>query len=134
MQEKRDSFARSAPRNDKNLSFSASCSACLLFYLRGNQPRRAQACPTQLFPYTGIAAPWITRASSEHKNRMTRAISSGLGHFEKSASGMAFRFTAVSMMLGKTEFTLMLKGFTSAASESIKASAAAFDAAYSAPP
>src|SRR5216683_6870439 len=27
MQEKRDSSARSAPRNDKNLSFSASCEA-----------------------------------------------------------------------------------------------------------
>src|SRR6266851_4501786 len=28
MQEKRDSSARSAPRNDKNLNFSASCEAC----------------------------------------------------------------------------------------------------------
>jgi len=28
MQEKRDSSARSAPRNDKNFSFSASYSAC----------------------------------------------------------------------------------------------------------
>src|SRR6266851_10401818 len=28
MQEKRDSSARIAPRNDKNLSFSASCEAC----------------------------------------------------------------------------------------------------------
>src|ERR1700694_6126369 len=27
---KRDPSARSAPRNDKNLSFSASCSACLV--------------------------------------------------------------------------------------------------------
>ena len=60
---------------------------------------------------------------------MTRAISSGFGHLEKSASGMAFRFTAVSIMLGSTEFTLMPYGFTSAASESIIASAAAFDAA-----
>ncbi|MBZ5512407.1 MAG: hypothetical protein LAN70_14725 [Acidobacteriia bacterium] len=30
-------------------------------------------------PYTGTAAPWINLASSLHKNRITRAISSGFG-------------------------------------------------------
>src|ERR1700680_1175248 len=47
-QEKRDSSARSAPRNDKNLSFSASCSACLLlnFVSSTRKSDRLEACPT----------------------------------------------------------------------------------------
>ena len=45
-QEKRDSSARSAPRNDKNMSFSASCSACLLLRAWKALTRRAEACPT----------------------------------------------------------------------------------------
>ena len=65
---------------------------------------------------------------------MTRAMSSGLGHFEKSAFGMALRLTAVSMTLGSTEFTRTPVPATSAARESINASAAAFDAAYAAAP
>jgi len=60
---------------------------------------------------------------------MTRAMSSGFGHFAKSALGIAFRFTSVSMMLGKIEFTLTPVPFTSAASESIIATAPAFEAA-----
>ena len=31
MQEKRDSLARSAPRNDKIVNFSAACSACRVY-------------------------------------------------------------------------------------------------------
>src|SRR4029077_75628 len=59
----------------------------------------------QLSPYTGIAAPCISFASGLHRNRITWAISSGLGHLEKSAFGMALRLGSVSMMLGSTEFT-----------------------------
>ena len=32
-------------------------------------------------PYTGIAAPWITSASGEHRKRMTLAMASGVGHW-----------------------------------------------------
>src|SRR2546422_6535027 len=77
-----------------------------------------------------MAAPCTTRASSEHKKSITRAISSGFGHFEKSALGMAWRLAGVSKMLGTTELTLMWYGFTSSASESNRASAPALEAAY----
>ena len=60
---------------------------------------------------------------------MTRAISSGFGHFVKSAVGIAFRFASVSMMLGSIEFTRTPFPLSSAANESIMATAAAFDAA-----
>ena len=76
----------------------------------------------------------MTLASSLHKNVITRAISSGFGHFAKSAFGIAFRFAAVSMMLGSNEFTRTPLPATSAASESIIAIAAAFEAAYAAAP
>src|SRR6267154_3872898 len=76
----------------------------------------------------------MTLASSLHKNRMTRAMSSGFGHFEKSAVGMALRFAAVSMMLGRIEFTRTPLPFRSAAKESIRATAADFEAAYEAAP
>src|SRR2546426_6875162 len=77
-----------------------------------------------------MAAPCTTRASSEHKKSITRAISSGFGHFEQSALGMAWRLAGVSKMLGTTELTLMWYGFTSSASESNRASAPALEAAY----
>src|SRR6266404_4255440 len=41
---------------------------------------RASAMKRQLSPYTGTAAPWISLASSLHKNKITRAMSSGFGH------------------------------------------------------
>src|SRR5690348_7083574 len=79
----------------------------------GNCKVKNQICniAVQLFPYTGMVAPRITRASSEQRNNITRAISSGFGHLEKSACGIAARLAAVSMMLGSTEFTLMLYAF-----------------------
>ena len=52
-------------------------------------------------------------------------MSSGFGHFAKSALGMAFRLASVSMMLGRIEFTRTPVPFTSAANESIIATAAA---------
>ena len=76
----------------------------------------------------------MTSASALHRNRMTRAIASGFGHLAKSAFGIALRLASVSMMLGKTEFTRTPVPLSSAASESIKARAAAFDAAYAAAP
>ena len=71
---------------------------------------------------------------SLHKNKITCASSSGFGHAAKSAPGIACRFAGVSMMLGKIEFTRTPVPFASAASESIIATAAAFDAAYAAAP
>src|SRR5438270_417718 len=47
----------------------------------------------------------MTLASSLHKNKMTRAMSSAFGHLVKSAFGMALRFGSVSMMLGRMLFT-----------------------------
>jgi hypothetical protein len=60
---------------------------------------------------------------------MTRAMFSGFGHLEKSASGIAFRLACVSMMLGRIEFARTPVPFKSAARESINATAAAFEAA-----
>src|SRR4030095_9235647 len=79
-------------------------------------------------------APRITLASSLHKKRMPRAMSAGLGHFAKSALGMAFLLASVSMILGRTEFTRTPVPLRSAAREYIIAIAAAFEAAYAAAP
>src|SRR6185436_6348563 len=79
-------------------------------------------------------APRTTFASSLHRNRMTRAMSTGLGHFAKSALGMAFLLGSVSMILGSTEFTRTPVPLRSAAREFIIAIAAAFEAAYAAAP
>src|SRR5260370_17864943 len=81
----------------------------------------------QLSPKTGIAAPRMTLASSLHKNRMTRAMSCGFGHFKKSAFGMALRFASVPMMLGRIEFTRTPVPFKSAPRASIMATAAALE-------
>ena len=55
-------------------------------------------------PYTGIAAPLVTAASSETRKRTTRAISAGWTHFEWSASGCAARLAGVSITLGRIAF------------------------------
>ena len=68
-------------------------------------PDAAELTNSQPAPYTGMEAPCTTLASSLHKNRMTRAISSGFGHCVKLAVGIAFRLAEVSMMLGRIEFT-----------------------------
>ena len=78
---------------------------------------------------TGGLGRAVTLASSLHKNRMTRAISSGFGHFAKSACGMALRLASVSMILGRTVFARTPLPFKSAASESSSATAADFEAA-----
>src|SRR5438045_8706012 len=88
----------------------------------------------QASPYTGTDASLISFASSQHKKRITRAISSGFGHLEKSAPGIALRLTAVSIMPGRTEFARTPVPLRSAASESIIATAAALDAAYAGAP
>jgi hypothetical protein len=56
-------------------------------------------------------------------------MSSGFGHFPKSALGIAFRFASVSMILGKIELRRTPLPFRSAARESVIARAAAFVAA-----
>src|SRR5579871_4652906 len=91
--------------------------------------RAFQAFVAYLLPNTGMAAPWITLAAGLERNKITRAISSGVGHFEKSAPGMAWRLAGVSMMLGRMELTRTPLPARSAASESISASAAALEAA-----
>ncbi len=45
------------------------------------------------------------RTIAAQEQYVTLAMSSGFGHFAKSALGIAFRFASVSMMLGRTEFT-----------------------------
>jgi glutamate racemase len=80
-------------------------------------------------PQTGIAAPRTSFAPPPQRKRTTRAISSGFGHVAKSASGIALRFASVSMIEGRIVFTLTPVSFRSAASEVIRATAAAFDAA-----
>ena len=82
----------------------------------------------QELPKPGMDAPWITLAASLHRKTITWAMSSGLGHFAKSALGIAFRFAWVSMMLGSTEFARTPVPFKSSARESIIATAAALDA------
>ena len=88
-----------------------------------------RACAAQPAPYTGMAAPWITFASSLHRNSTTRAMSSGRGQRAKSAAGIARRLATLSMMLGSTELTRTPLPARSAARLSISASTAAFDAA-----
>jgi hypothetical protein len=53
-------------------------------------------------------------------------MSSGFGHFAKSASGIALRFAAVSMMLGKIEFARTPVPFKSAARQSTIADSGGF--------
>jgi hypothetical protein len=81
-----------------------------------------------------MAAPWIVFALSHDKNKMTCAMSWGFGQVAKSASGIAFRFATVSMMLGRIEFTRTPVPLQSAARESMSATAAALDAAYAPAP
>src|SRR5690348_6462276 len=76
----------------------------------------------------------MSLASSLDKNKITSAIASGVGHLLKSAFGIARRFAAVSMMLGRTELARTPVPFKSAARESIIATAAALDATYAAAP
>jgi hypothetical protein len=51
----------------------------------------------------------MSSASSLQRKRMTRAICSGLGHFVKSALGIALRFASVSMMLGSQESSAQIQ-------------------------
>jgi len=56
-------------------------------------------------------------------------MSAGLGHFAKSAVGIAFLLVSVSKILGRMEFTRTPVPLRSAAREFIIAIAAAFEAA-----
>src|SRR5690606_14263255 len=81
------------------------CSGSLLFLLIANCWPLIAA--FQLLPYTGIAAPVIARAASEHRNRNTRAICSGDTHLLKSAFGRSARFSGVSIVPGSTQLTVI---------------------------
>ena len=81
------------------------------------------------FPYTVIAEPLTGLMLSETSPVITTAISIGGTHLEKSACGIAFRFSAVSMVLGRTAFTFMSSFLTSSAMVSVRTSTPAFDTA-----
>src|SRR5512134_207679 len=72
--------------------------------------------------------------SSEQRKRITRAISAGDTHLEKSALGWDSRLAGVSMTLGRIAFARMPSSRYSASSERTSASTAAFEIAYAAPP
>jgi hypothetical protein len=67
----------------------------------------------------------VTAASSEHRKRTTGAISSGLTHLSKSASGIDSRFAGVSIVEGRIAFARMPSSRYSACSTSTNASTAA---------
>ena len=52
-------------------------------------------------------APETAEAASDARYAMTSATASVLTHVDRSASGIAFRLPAVSMVLGSTAFTVM---------------------------
>src|SRR5262249_2951793 len=79
-------------------------------------------------PVTGIAAPCIALAASEARNSTTSASASGATQRRGSALGMSLRFCGVSMMLGRTQFTLMPLSRSSAAMLSVRRITALFEA------
>src|SRR5437763_1533090 len=65
---------------------------------------------------------------------MVSASSAGVGHFEKSASGIDLRLAAESMIDGSTALTRMPSPVTSAARLCVIIATAAFDALYATMP
>jgi len=63
---------------------------------------------------TGSATPCTARASFEARNTIAFARSSGATQRAGSASGIATRFSGVSMIVGSTQFTLMPRSRSSA--------------------
>ena len=55
-------------------------------------------------------------------------MAAGSTHLLKSASGMALRFWGVSIVDGRTQFTLMLNAFSSSASDSVNRNTALLEA------
>src|SRR5260221_597462 len=84
----------------------------------------------QTRPVTGIAAPWIARAASEARNKITSASASGATQRRGSAPGMSARFCGVSMTLGSTQLTLMPLSRSSADMLSVIRITALFAALY----
>jgi hypothetical protein len=76
-------------------------------------------------PATGIAAPWIARASSEVRKTMTLARSTGRTHRAGSASGIAARLSGVSIVVGSTQLTFTLRSRSSDAIDSVRRTTAA---------
>lgn len=79
-------------------------------------------------PVTGMAAPWIALAASLARNAMTSASAGGATQREGSASGMAARFSGVSMIEGSTQFTLMPLSLSSPDIASVSRISALFEA------
>jgi glycerol uptake facilitator-like aquaporin len=57
---------------------------------------------------------------------VTAAISAAVAHRDGSAFGIAARFSALSMMRGRTQLAVMPSRFVSSASDSVHRSSAAF--------
>lgn len=66
-----------------------------------------------------MSAPWIASLSEDTKKAITAASLSSGTHLLMSARGIALRLSGVSRTLGKTPFTLMLCGFSSAEALSV---------------
>src|SRR4051812_32810073 len=77
---------------------------------------------------TGSAAPCTARASSEARNTMTLARSAGATQRAGSTFGMSARFCGVSMMVGRTQLTLMFFSRSSADMVSVSRITALFEA------
>src|SRR5262245_34942542 len=78
--------------------------------LRSIQAERRTEARERDVGQTGTAAPDTTTAASDARYAMTSATASVLTHPERSASGMAWRLAGVSMVLGRTAFTVMPRG------------------------
>src|SRR5207244_3205934 len=76
---------------------------------------------------TMTSVPVTSAAAGEARNRIACATDSGFTHFDTSAPGMARRFASVSMVLGRTAFTVTRWGRASCASAAVSARTADFD-------
>src|SRR5262249_644088 len=82
----------------------------------------------------GISAPLIWMASSDARKIKVWAMDSGRTHFDGSAAGMAFLLAGVSIVLGRTPFTVTPEPFSSVERARIKATRPAFETTYAAAP
>ena len=78
---------------------------------------------------TGTSAPLTAEDSFDSRNTITRAIDSGRVHFDGSASGIARRLAAVSMVPGTTQLKRIPREAFSSASDLVSVTTAPFDTA-----
>src|SRR5213076_2042263 len=82
----------------------------------------------------GIEVPVIPLASSVERNTMMAAISAAVAQRDGSAFGIAARFSALSMIRGRTQFAVMPSRLVSSAKDSVQRMSAALAIAYPAAP